>query len=69
MAKTGDRVLLRTLGEAYVQQCTAIADDDDDEHDTWPYLHETGGRSNQQFPESLHNFSVYQKGVLIFNTA
>ena len=30
MVKTGDRVLWRTLGEAYVQQWTAMCDDDDD---------------------------------------
>ena len=29
MAKTGDRVLWRTLGEAYDQQWTAATDDDD----------------------------------------
>ena len=33
MAKTRDRVLWRTLGEAYVQQWTADDDDDDDDAD------------------------------------
>ena len=32
MAKTGDRVLWRTLGEAYVQQWTQKADDDGVSH-------------------------------------